>query len=102
MGLGDTIASFNLSMINAYNATGAGVSCLDFRGKLADFNLTDGMSASIQVITTSTSGASLFNVSPLFPPVSLNYPVTTTVVVWFIYVVWASLSRCAPGDGIPC
>jgi hypothetical protein len=65
LGLGEVVKSFNISLLKAYNGTGAGQQCFSKLGQtaLTKLNLTDGQPASIQVITTSSSGASLFNVS---------------------------------------
>ncbi|HEX3640879.1 MAG TPA: DUF6595 domain-containing protein [Ktedonobacteraceae bacterium] len=65
LGLGDSVTSFNVSLQGVYNETGAGVTCLPNPGAaaIAGLNLTEGQNASIQVITISGSGASLYNVS---------------------------------------
>jgi hypothetical protein len=68
IGLGSAVNSFNISLLKEYNGTGAGVQCFPKLGQsaLTKLNLTDGQQASIQVITISSTGASLFNVSISF------------------------------------
>ena len=68
LGLGNTVTAFNISLLpEVYNETGAGVTCLTNvgAGPIAKLNLTEGQNASIQVITISSSSASLYNVSDL-------------------------------------
>lgn len=65
LGLGSVVNSFNISLLKEYNGTGAGVQCFPSLGRdvLTRLNISDGTQASIQVITESSSGASLYNVS---------------------------------------
>jgi hypothetical protein len=63
LGLGGAAPTFNISLHGVYNETGAGVTCLTDVGAavLPALNLTEGQQASIQVVTISSSGASLYN-----------------------------------------
>jgi len=63
IGLGSTVNTFNISLLKNYNGTGAGVQCFPTLGRdvLTKLNISDGTQASLQVITISGSGASLFN-----------------------------------------
>jgi hypothetical protein len=66
LGLGNAVASFNITLVGVFNETGNGTICLPHIGQsaLTKLNITEGQNATIQVITTSSTGASLFNVSP--------------------------------------
>lgn len=68
LGMGDVVTSFNVSLVPVYNSSGVGLTCLPNPGRAAieGLNITDGMTASVQVITSGGSGASLFNVSPRY------------------------------------
>jgi hypothetical protein len=67
LGLGDNVTTFNITLHPVYNQTGRGQSCLSNPGEhiLPGLNLTEGQAASLQVITISSTGASLYNVSTL-------------------------------------
>jgi hypothetical protein len=64
LGLGDNVTAFNITLHGVYNETGHGQSCLPNVGAtvLPGLNLTEGQTASLQVISISASGASLYNV----------------------------------------
>ncbi|KAF1809727.1 hypothetical protein P152DRAFT_369791, partial [Eremomyces bilateralis CBS 781.70] len=63
LGLGEAVTSFNVSLVEGFNQTGAGIFCISETGReaLAGLNLTDGQPASVQIIQISHSGASLYN-----------------------------------------
>jgi hypothetical protein len=75
LGLGENVTNFNISLVDNFNQTGAGVLCLKDAVKAAleeglkAGNITggtdglDGKKASLQVIQISHSGSSLYNVS---------------------------------------
>lgn len=65
LGLGDEVTGFNVSLLAAYNMVGNGTVCLPNVGAeaLAALNLTDGQTASIQVVHIGDSGNALYNVS---------------------------------------
>jgi hypothetical protein len=60
------VDAFNISLVHVFNETGNGTICLNHIGEsvLTPLKIADGTNASIQVITISSTGASLFNVSP--------------------------------------
>lgn len=63
LGLGNTVNAFNISLVPVWNETGNGTICLNHIGEsvLTPLKIADGTNASIQVITISSTGASLFN-----------------------------------------
>lgn len=65
LGLGDEVTGFNVSLLAAYNVTGNGTVCLPTVGSdvLAGLNLTEGQTASIQVVNVGERGNALYNVS---------------------------------------
>jgi hypothetical protein len=64
MALGNAVNSFNITLQGVYNETGAGVTCLHpGAAAIKALNITEGQNATIQVITTSSTGAALYNVS---------------------------------------
>ena len=64
LGLGDEVTGFNVSLLAAYNATGNGTICFPQIGGdvLSSLNLTDGQTASLQVVHIGDSGNALYNV----------------------------------------
>jgi hypothetical protein len=69
LGLGNVVTAFNVTLQGVYNETGSGVSCLPNPGAavIAGLNLTESQNATIQLITISESGSSLYSVCVLFP-----------------------------------
>jgi hypothetical protein len=65
LGLGDVVTGFNVSLLAAYNATGNGTVRFDGVGSevLGSLNLTDGQTASLQIVHIGDSGNALYNVS---------------------------------------
>jgi len=65
LGLGDVVTGFNISLLSSFNQTGNGTICLPDIGsaELAGINITDGQTASIQVVTVNAEGNALYNVS---------------------------------------
>ena len=73
LGLGNNVTNFNISLVDHFNQTGNGTFCLKETGKAQlaaglsgagyDAKSVDGVSATLQVIQISTTGAALYNVS---------------------------------------
>jgi hypothetical protein len=65
LGLGDEVTGFNVSLLAAWNATGNGTVCFPSVGQaeLASLNLTEGQTASVQVVNVNAAGNALYNVS---------------------------------------
>ncbi|KAF2870241.1 hypothetical protein BDV95DRAFT_575348 [Massariosphaeria phaeospora] len=71
LGLGTNVSAFNISLVDGFNQTGAGIFCLKEAGKAAleegfktaglSMEDVEGMQASVQIIQISHSGASLYN-----------------------------------------
>ena len=70
LGLGDEVASFNVSLTPnlPYNETGNGTLCLPHVPIPEDANVTEGAVGSLQIITVGDSGSALYNVSALIDP----------------------------------
>lgn len=64
LGLGDAVTGFNVSLIAAWNATGNGTVCFPNVGaaELASLSLTEGQTASLQVVNVNDQGNALYNV----------------------------------------
>lgn len=63
LGLGDAVTGFNVSLLQAFNVTGNGTICFPSIGSeaLAPLNITDGQTASIQVVNINAEGNALYN-----------------------------------------
>lgn len=72
LGLGTNVSAFNITLVESFNQTGAGVLCLKEAGKAAleegfresniSMDAMEGLHATVQVIQISHTGASLYNV----------------------------------------
>jgi len=73
LAIGNNATNFNISLVEGFNQTGAGVFCLKEAGKNAimegfaasniSMDSMDGMNATVQIIQIGHSGSSLYNVS---------------------------------------
>ena len=68
LGLGDEVTSFKTTLVTPFNQTGNGTYCFKHIPipESIKNNITEGTTASLQIVMLSTSGGALYNVSNLF------------------------------------
>lgn len=78
LGLGDNVTNFNYTLTpSLWNSTGNGTLCLPSIPLPVNLQPVDGQKATIQVVTSGSTGSALYNVSLLSSLIDLEVPTLT-------------------------